>query len=109
LKGSGTSFSQNESGRIAAGARSRPSIVVTFPSLARVDDHEAPAADPGRKRLGDAEDCGRSHRRVDGVATASQRVDGSLRRKRVNGRCGAPGSRRRRRTVRARARQRTDL
>jgi hypothetical protein len=35
LKSSGVLFSQNESGRIAAGARSRPSIVVTFPSLAR--------------------------------------------------------------------------
>jgi hypothetical protein len=35
LNGSGTPFSQNESGLIAAGAVSRPSIVVTFPSLAR--------------------------------------------------------------------------
>ncbi len=35
-KGSGTPFSQNESGRIAAGAVSRPSIVVTPPLLSLI-------------------------------------------------------------------------
>ena len=70
-----------------------------------VDDHEAAAADAARERLGDAEDAGRGDRSVDGVAAAPQRVDGGLRRERVDGRGRASRSDRGRRPMRAGVRQ----
>ena len=80
-----------------------------LPVVRTVDDHEAPAADPGRERLGDPEDGGRGDRRVDGVATATQRVDGSLRCQGVDSRGSPAGSRRGRRTMRSRVREGSDL
>jgi hypothetical protein len=63
---------------------------------------------PG-ERLGDAKDGGRGHGRVDRVAAATQRVDGSLCRQGVDGRGSPAGSRRGRRTVRSHVRRGSDL
>jgi len=109
LKGSGVPFSRKEigahRGRCAFAAVDRG-----HPAVARaVEDHEAASADPARERLGDAEDGGCDHRCVDGVATASQRVDGRLRREHVDRGRRASRSDRGRRAVQARIRQGADL
>jgi hypothetical protein len=64
------------------------------------DDHEAPAAQAARERLGHAEHGRRRDGRVDGVAAVFQRVDGRLGRERLDARGGATCARRCRRAGR---------
>ena len=96
LNASGAPSSQKESGRIAAGAFSRRSIVVTSPS-AGADDHEAAAADPAGERLGDPEHAGGHDRGVDGVGPVTQRLDRGRGGEHVDGRGRPAGADRRRR------------